>query len=70
VDSALGRRIAERNASYFLVGMVLFAVVCFVLLPVELMLLVDIKKTNVRSQEALSEVKKIRAELKEKKDRE
>jgi len=32
------------------------------------MMLIDIKKTNIRSQEALSEVKKIKAELKEKKN--
>ena len=70
VDNAVGRRIAERNASYFLVGMVLFAVVCFILLPVEVMMLMDIKTTNVRSQEALTEAKKIRAELKQKKDNE
>lgn len=48
----------------------MFAVVCFVLLPVEVMMLMDIKTTNVRSQEALAEAKKIRAELKEKKDKE
>jgi len=50
--------------------MVLFAVVCFILLPVEVMMLMDIKTTNVRSQEALAEAKKIRAELKQKKDNE
>jgi len=48
--------------------MVFFGIVAFICLPISAMMLIESKKTNVAAQEALVEAKKIRAELKPKKD--
>ena len=56
------------DAKWLLYGMLLFAVICFILLPVTAMILIEAKKTNVTAQAALIEAKKIRAELKPKKE--
>jgi hypothetical protein len=44
--------------------MILFASVCFILLPVITVMLVDAKKTNAMAQTALYETKKLQAKLK------
>lgn len=64
----MGDDVPNSDSKWLFFGMLFFAIVCFILLPLEVMMLIDIKKTNIRSQEALSEVKKIKAELKEKKN--
>jgi len=48
--------------------MLFFAIVCFIMLPVTAFILIEAKKTNVAAQAALIEAKKIRAELKPKKE--
>ncbi len=56
------------DAKWLLYGMLFFAIVCFIMLPVTAMVLIEAKKTNVTAQAALIEAKKIRAELKPKKE--
>ena len=51
-------------------GMVFFGVVCFICLPVSVMILIEAKKTNVDSHAALAETKKIQAQIKPKKEQE
>jgi hypothetical protein len=48
--------------------MLFFAIVCFICLPIAAFILIEAKKTNVTAQAALAEAKKIRAELKPKKE--
>lgn len=48
--------------------MIFFAIVCFITLPISAMILMESKKTNAVAQAALIEAKKIRAELKPKKE--
>lgn len=44
--------------------MVFFGIVCFICLPITAMMLIEAKKTNAVAQAALTETKKLRAELK------
>lgn len=53
---------------WLLYGMIFFAIVCFITLPISAMILMESKKTNAVAQAALIEAKKIRAELKPKKE--
>lgn len=55
---------AGGDAKWLLMGMLFFATVSFVMLPVSVFILMDSKKTNANAQAALIEAKKIRAELK------
>jgi hypothetical protein len=55
---------AGGDAKWLFFGMLFFAIVCFVTLPVVAFILLEAKKTNVIAQDALAEAKKIRAELK------
>ena len=55
---------ASGNAKWHVIGMLFFAIVCFMMLPLTLFVYVEAKKTNVTAQAALVEAKKIRAELK------
>lgn len=55
---------AGGDAKWLFFGMLFFAIVCFVTLPVVSFILLEAKKTNVIAQDALAEAKKIRAELK------
>ena len=48
--------------------MIFFAIVCFMCLPVIAMMLIEVKKTNAIAQAALTETKKLKAELKPKKE--
>ena len=55
---------AGGDAKWLFYGMLFFAIVCFVTLPIAAMILLEAKKTNVVAQSALIEAKKIRTELK------
>ena len=59
---------ANSITQWAIAGMVFFGIVAFICLPITAMMLIESKKTNVAAQEALVEAKKIRAELKPKKD--
>lgn len=51
------------ESKWLLMGMIFFAIVCFVLLPVVAMMLIDVKKTNVSAQAALLENRKLEKKL-------
>lgn len=59
---------ANSTAKWAIVGMIFFGIVCFMCLPISVFILMDAKKTNANSHEALAETKKLQAELKPKKD--
>jgi hypothetical protein len=48
--------------------MVLVCVILFIILPLELIVLIDVKKTKAEAQQALADTKKLRNELKPKKE--
>jgi len=52
------------DAKYLLYGMLFFAIVSFICLPIAAIILIEAKKTNVVAQSALIEAKKMRNELK------
>jgi hypothetical protein len=56
------------SSQWLLAGMLFFAIVAFICLPIAAFILIEAKKTNVTAQAALAEAKKIRAELKPKKE--
>lgn len=68
VDGAGGNADANSIAQWAVVGMVFFGVVCFICLPITAMILIEAKKTNAVAQAALTETKKLKAELKPKKE--
>jgi hypothetical protein len=55
---------------WLLYGMIFFALICFITLPISAMILMEAKKTNAVSQAALTETKKLQRELKPKKEAE
>ena len=55
---------ASGDAQWLFYGMLFFAIVCFVTLPIATFILIEAKKTNVVAQDALAEAKKMRNELK------
>jgi len=55
---------ANSESRWLLAGMIFFATVCFICLPIVAVILIDAKKTNATAQAALLEVKKLRAEIK------
>ena len=59
---------ADSIAKWAVAGMVFFGVVAFICLPVSVMILIEAKKTNVDSHAALTETKKIQAQIKPKKE--
>jgi hypothetical protein len=48
--------------------MIFFGIVCFMCLPISVLILMDSKKTNANSHEALAETKKLQAQMKTKKE--
>ena len=59
---------ANRVTQWAVAGMVFFGVVAFICLPISVMILVEAKKTNKDSHAALTETKKLQAEMKPKKE--
>ena len=59
---------ANSLTQWAVVGMVFFGIVAFICLPISVLILIEAKKTNVNSHAALTETKKIQAELKPKKE--
>lgn len=59
---------ADSVAKWAVAGMVFFGVVAFICLPISVMILVDAKKTNKDSHEALAETKKLQTQMKSKKE--
>ena len=55
---------AGGDAKWLFYGMLFFALVCFMTLPLSVFILMDSKKTNANAQAALAETKKIQAQLK------
>ena len=55
---------ADSVTKWAVAGMVFFGIVCFICLPITAMMLIEAKKTNAVAQAALTETKKLRAELK------
>jgi hypothetical protein len=55
---------AGGDAKWLLYGMLFFAIVAFMTLPISVVILMDSKKTNANAQAALAETKKIQRELK------
>ena len=55
--------VSSSEPKWFLVGMIFFALVCFMLLPVIAMMLIDAKKTNISAQAALLQNKKLEKKL-------
>lgn len=53
---------------WLLYGMIFFALVAFITLPISAMILMEAKKTNAASQTALTETKKLQRDLKPKKE--
>lgn len=51
------------ESKWLLMGIVFFALVCFLLLPVVGMMLIDVKKTNNSAQAALLENRKLEKKL-------
>ena len=60
---------ADSVAQWAVAGMVFFGVVCFICLPIAVMILIEAKKLNVEAHAALVETKKLQAQLKPKKER-
>lgn len=52
------------DSQWLFYGMLFFAIVCFICLPIMAVILIEAKKTNVAAHAALMEVKKLRAEIK------
>lgn len=61
-----GDSIAQQNANLFFVAVLIFASICLILVPVIVVMLVDVKKTNSEAKAILSEVRKEKG--REKKD--
>ena len=59
---------ANSVAKWAVVGMIFLSIICFICLPLSIFILMDAKKTNANSHEALAETKKLQAELKPKKE--
>jgi hypothetical protein len=55
---------ASGEAKWLLYGMLFFAIVAFMTLPISVVILMDAKKTNANAQAALAETKKIQREIK------
>ena len=66
MGDATGDSIAQQNANLFFVAVLIFASICLIIVPVVVVMLVDVKKTNAESKAILSEVRKIKD--REKKD--
>ena len=61
-----GDSVAQQNANLFFVAVLIFASICLILVPVIVVMLVDVKKTNSEAKAILSEVRKEKG--REKKD--
>lgn len=60
----LGNAHSDGDNQWLLYGMLFFAIVAFLTLPISVLILMDAKKTNANSHAALAETKKLQAELK------
>lgn len=56
--------VSSGDAQWLFYGMLFFAIVCFVTLPISVFVLMDSKKTNADAHAALAETKKLQAQLK------
>lgn len=63
----MGNASSGSDANWLLYGMLFFAIIAFLTLPISVLILIDSKKTNANSHAALAETKKIQSELKPKK---
>ena len=59
---------ANSVTKWAVAGMVFFGIVAFICLPISVFILIEAKKTNANSHAALTETKKIQAEMKPKKE--
>ena len=66
MGDAAGDSVAQQNANLFFVAVLVFASICLILVPVIVVMLVDVKKTNAEAKAILTEVRK--AKDKEKRD--
>ena len=66
MGDAAGDSVAQQNANLFFVAVLIFASICLILVPVIVVMLVDVKKTNAEAKAILTEVRK--AKDKEKRD--